>query len=82
MDCSASDHTPITMQVDNPLARRNNNGLDGAGYLSMGSVAAKFRGADSPTLPAFVGLADGWAADVWGTGDIGSAFAPVQGSVL
>ncbi|MEO6808804.1 MAG: DUF1501 domain-containing protein [Isosphaeraceae bacterium] len=82
MDCSASDHTPITMQAGNPLARRTNNGLDGAGYPSMGSVAAKFRGANSPTLPAFVGLADSWAADVWGPGDLGSAFAPVQGSEL
>ena len=82
MDCSASNHTPITMQAGNPLARRTDDGKDGAGYPAMGSIAAKFRGPNDPTLPAFVGLADSWAADVWGAGDMGAAFAPVKGGDL
>src|ERR1019366_7318433 len=32
VDCSASNHTPITMQAGNPLARRTNDGRDGGGY--------------------------------------------------
>ena len=82
MDCSASNHTPITMQAGNPLARRTDDGKDGAGYPAMGSVAARFRGSNDASLPAFVGLADSWAADVWGAGELGSAFAPVKGTDL
>lgn len=82
VDCRASDHTPITMQAGNPLARRTNDGKDGAGYPSMGSVAAKLCGANDPALPAFVGLADSWKADVWGAGQLGSAYDPVQGTDL
>jgi hypothetical protein len=82
VDCRASDHTPITMQAGNPLARRTNDGKDGGGYPSMGSVAAKFRGPNDPALPAFVGLADSWKADVWGAGHMGSAYEPVQGTQL
>ncbi len=82
VDCSASNHTPITMQAGNPLAQRTNDGNDGGGYPSMGSVAARYRGANDPHLPPFVGLADSWAADVWGAGHLGSQFAPVQGNTL
>ena len=82
VDCSASNHTPITMQAGNPLARRTNDGRDGAGYPSMGSIAAKFRGANDPEMPAFVGLANSWVADVWESGDMGSQFAPVKGHEL
>ncbi len=82
VDCSASDHTPITMQAGNPLARRTNDGKDGGGYPSMGSVAAKFRGPNAPAMPAFVGLADSWKADVYGAGHMGSAFEPVKGNEL
>lgn len=82
VDCSASNHTPITMQAGNPLARRTDDGRDGGGYPSMGSVAARFRGPNDPSLPAFVGLADSWAADVWGAGHMGSAFEPVKGGEL
>ncbi|MEZ6033710.1 MAG: DUF1501 domain-containing protein [Planctomycetaceae bacterium] len=82
VDCSASNHTPITMQSGNPLARRTDNGRDGDGFPSMGSVAAKFRGANDPDLPPFVGLADSWAADVWESGHMGSDFAPVKGAEL
>ncbi|OWK34444.1 hypothetical protein FRUB_10415 [Fimbriiglobus ruber] len=82
VDCRGSDHTPITMQAGNALARRTNDGKDGGGYPSMGSIAAKFRGPNDPALPAFVGLADSWKADVWGAGHMGSAYDPVQGTDL
>jgi len=82
VDCSASNHTPITMQAGNALARRTDDGNDGGGYPSMGSVAAKFRGPNAPDLPAFVGLADSWKADVWGAGHLGQEYEPVRGSEL
>jgi hypothetical protein len=82
IDCSASNHTPITMQAGNPLARRTDDGRDGDGYPSMGSIAARFRGPNDPSMPAFVGLADSWVADVWGAGHMGSAYEPIKGSSL
>lgn len=82
VDCSASNHTPITMQAGNPLAQRTNDGNDGGGYPSMGSIAAKFRGANDPDLPGFVGLADSWTSDVWESGEMGSEYAPVKGKDL
>ena len=82
VDCSASDHTPITMQACNPLARRTNDGRDGGGYPSMGSIAAKFRGANAPGIPGYVALADSLPADIWGAGHMGNAFNPVSGKDL
>lgn len=82
VDCSASNHTPITMQAGNALARRTDDGNDGAGYPSMGSVAAKLRGPNDPTMPAFVGLAESWAADVWGAGHMGHEYHPLRGNEL
>jgi len=82
MDCRASNHTPITMQAGNALARRTDDGKDGGGYPSMGSIAARFRGPNDPALPAFVGLADKWRSDVWGAGHMGSAYDPVKGADL
>ncbi len=82
VDCRSSNHTPITMQAGNPLARRTDDGRDGGGYPSMGSVAAKFRGPNQPQLPSFIGLADSWAADVWEAGEMGQQFAPVKGNEL
>jgi hypothetical protein len=82
IDCSASNHTPITMQAGNELARRTNDDKDGAGYPSMGAIAAKFRGANAPGMPAFLGLADTWGSDVWGAGDMGVAYEPVKGKEL
>lgn len=82
VDCSASDHTPITMQAGNPQARRTNDGRDGGGYPSMGAIASKFRGPNDPSLPSFVGLADSWVSDVWGAGHMGAAYEPVKGSEL
>ncbi len=82
VDCAASDHTPITMQSGNPLARRTNDGRDGGGYPSMGAVTARFRGANVPGMPAFIGLAPSWRADVWGAGHLGHAYEPVNGLEL
>ncbi|MEO2018503.1 MAG: DUF1501 domain-containing protein, partial [Fuerstiella sp.] len=82
VDCSSSNHTPITMQAGNPLARRTNDGKDGGGYPSMGSIAANFRGANDADLPPFVGLADSWKSDVWEAGHMGSDFVPVKGNEL
>ena len=70
------------MQAGNWLARRTDDGKDGGGYPSMGSVVAKFRGPNHPSLPAFVGLADSWKADIWEAGHMGSDFAPVKGTEL
>jgi hypothetical protein len=82
VDCSASNHTPITFQAGNALARRTDDGNDGAGYPSMGSIAARFRGPNDPSLPAFVGLADSWKSDVWGAGQMGGQFEPIKGNEL
>jgi hypothetical protein len=82
VDCSASNHTPITMQAGNSLARRTDDGKDGGGYPSMGSVAARFRGSQVAGMPPFIGLADSWKADVWGAGHMGSAYEPVKGNEL
>lgn len=82
VDCRASNHTPITLQAGNPLAQRTDDGRDGAGYPSMGSVAARFRGPNDPDLPAFVGLADTWTSDVWEAGELGRQFAPLKGHEL
>jgi len=79
VDCSSSNHTPITMQAGNSFARRTDNGKDGGGYPSMGSVAAKYRGANAPGMPGFVGLAESWTSDVWEAGELGRDFAPVKG---
>lgn len=82
VDCKASNHTPITMQAGNPLARRTDDNKDGGGYPSMGSVVSRFRGPNHPDMPAFVGLAPSWNADVWESGHLGSAYKPVKGLEL
>ncbi|WP_010586889.1 DUF1501 domain-containing protein [Schlesneria paludicola] len=82
VDCKTSNHTPITMQAGNPLARRTDDNRDGQGYPSMGSVVAKFRGSNHPDLPPFVGLAPAWAADVWESGHMGASYKPVKGLEL
>jgi hypothetical protein len=82
VDCSASNHTPITMQAGNPLARRTDDGRDGGGYPSMGSIVSKFRGPNNSVMPPFVALADSARGDVWGAGHMGSDYAPVIGNEL
>ena len=82
VDCSASNHTPITMQAGNPLARRTDDNRDGGGYPSMGSVVAKYRGPNAADMPAFIGLAPSWVADVYGSGYLGTKYEPVKGLEL
>jgi hypothetical protein len=82
VDCTASNHTPITMQAGNPLAQRTNDGQDGGGYPAMGSVAARFRGPNDLEMPAFVGLANDWTSDVWGAGHLGNDYEPIKGNEL
>jgi len=82
VDCSASNHTPITMQACNALARRTNDGRDGGGWPSMGSIAAKFRGANAPGIPGYVALADSLVSDIWGAGHMGGDYEPVSGKDL
>lgn len=79
MDASASNHTPITFQAANPKAQRTEIGRQGGGYPSMGSVAAKFRGPNQAGMPPFVALANSLVADVYGAGDLGQQYAPVDG---
>ena len=79
MDASASNHTPITFQAANPKAQRTDIGRQGGGYPSMGSVAAKFRGANNSGMPPFVALANSMVADVYGAGDLGQQYAPLDG---
>lgn len=47
-DCKASNHTPITMQAGNPLARRTIR-AHGGGYPSMGSGPPS---SGAPIIPA------------------------------
>jgi uncharacterized protein (DUF1501 family) len=85
VDCRAStDHYPAPMQAGNPLAQRSMVGATNATHPAMGSVAARFRGANDPALPAFVGLADPplWLADVLGAGPLGGACEPVRGEQM
>ncbi len=79
MDAKASNHTPITFQAGNPKAQRTEIGRQGGGYPSMGSVAAKFRGPNRAGMPAFVALANSMVADIYGAGDLGQAYEPLDG---
>ena len=79
VDASASNHTPITFQAANPKARRVNVGRQGAGYPAMGSVAAKFHGPNKPGMPPFVALANSMRSDVYGAGDLGNNYEPLDG---
>ena len=87
VDCrDSNDHHCAVMQSGNsqalkdlkpsfagPLERR---------YPSMGSIAAKFRGANDRQMPAFIGMADPndslWNADVWRSGHLGTAYDPIR----
>lgn len=79
MDASSSNHTPITFQAGNPKAQRVPVGRQGGGYPSMGSVAAKMHGPNRPGMPPFVALADSLRSDVYGAGDLGNSFEPLDG---
>jgi len=79
MDASSSNHTPVTFQAGNPKAQRTNDGKDGGGIPSMGSIAARFRGANAAAMPPFVALADSMVADVYGAGHLGHEYEPLEG---
>jgi hypothetical protein len=79
MDASASNHTPITFQAGNPKAQRVEIGRQGGGYPSMGSVAARYHGPNRPGMPPFVALADSMVSDIYGAGDLGQPFEPLDG---
>lgn len=79
MDASASNHTPITFQAGNPKAQRTETGRQGGGFPAMGSVAAKFHGANQPGMPPFVALAKSMVSDIYGAGDLGHAYEPLDG---
>lgn len=79
MDATSSNHTPITFQAANPRAQRTEIGRQGGGYPSMGSVAARFRGANQSGMPPFVALANSMVSDIYGAGDLGQAWEPLDG---
>ncbi|HLJ10439.1 MAG TPA: DUF1501 domain-containing protein [Planctomycetaceae bacterium] len=86
VDCRDSDdHRAAVMQTGNSRALKDlkptfAGPLHGR-FPSMGSLAAKFRGANDPDMPPFVGLADPapslWHSDVWNAGELGSAYEPI-----
>ncbi len=79
MDARSSGHTPITFQAGNPKAQRTNVGRQGGGFPSMGSVAAKFHGPNKRGLPPYVALADSMVSDIYGAGDLGHDYEPLDG---
>ncbi|MCA9059478.1 MAG: DUF1501 domain-containing protein [Planctomycetaceae bacterium] len=79
MDASSSNHTPITFQAGNPKAQRTNIGRQGGGYPSMGSVAARYHGPNQPGMPPYVALANSMVSDIYGAGDLGQAWEPLDG---
>ena len=85
VDCSTStDHFPAPMQAGNPFAQRSKIDPHIGTQPSMGSVAARFRGANDPAMPAFVGMADLnlFFADVLGAGPMGGAYEAADAGQL
>lgn len=85
VDCQTStDHYPAPMQAGNPKAQRSSIESTVPTYPSMGSVAARFRGANHPAMPAFVGVADPplWSADILGAGPLAGTYEPVRADQL
>lgn len=85
VDCSASlDHFPAPMQAGNPLAQRSKTNPYVGTHPSMGAVAARFRGANDPSMPAYVGMADLnlFFADVLGAGPMGGAYEAADAAQL
>ncbi len=91
VDCrDSNDHRAAVMQTGNGKAlldlKPTLTGPLRGRYPSMGSIAARFRGANDPDLPAFVGVAEPeittWSSDIWNAGHLGSAYEPVKHSDL
>jgi hypothetical protein len=72
------------MQAGNPSAQRSTIDPHIGTRPSMGAVAAHFRGANDPALPAFAGLADPelFFADVLGASPMGGAYEPANAAML
>lgn len=86
VDCrDSNDHRAAVMQTGNSQAlldlQRTLDGPLRGRFPSMGSIAARFRGPNEAGMPAFVGLAHPelttWHSDIWGAGELGSAYEPV-----
>lgn len=86
VDCRASDdHRAAVMQTGNSMAQKELKptfvGPLAGKIPSMGSMAARFRGANDPDLPPFVGLGDPspslFHSDIWGAGHLGAAYEPL-----
>jgi hypothetical protein len=87
VDCRESDdHRSAVMQTGYGKALKDvQRTLDGplqGRFPSMGSIAARFRGANDPDMPAFVGMGSPalteWHSDIWGAGHLGSAYEPTR----
>jgi Protein of unknown function (DUF1501) len=87
VDCrDSNDHHCAVMQSGNSQALKDlkpsfAGPLEGRSP-SMGSIAARFRGANDPQMPAFIGMGDPslslWNADIWRSGHLGSAYDPIR----
>jgi hypothetical protein len=86
VDCrDSNDHRAAVMQSGNSKAlldlQRTLDGPLRGRCPSMGSIAARFRGANDPDLPAFVGMGSPhlteWHSDIWHAGHLGTAYEPV-----
>jgi hypothetical protein len=85
VDCSSSqDHYPAPMQAGHPLAQRSKIDPHIGTHPSMGAIAARFRGANDPAMPAFVGFADPglFFADVLGASPMGGEYEAAQGDQM
>jgi hypothetical protein len=91
VDCrDSNDHRAAVMQTGNSTAlldlKPTLTGPLRGRWPSMGSIAARFRGANDPDMPAFVGVAEPeittWNSDIWNAGHLGSAYEPVKHSDL
>lgn len=86
VDCrDSNDHRAAVMQTGNSRALLDLK-LSPAGFLrgripSIGSIAARFRGANDPDIPAFVGMgsphSSEWHSDIWNAGQLGLAYEPL-----
>lgn len=61
VDSSASNHNPFVFQTGSTVPSRENKG---AGYPAIGSVVAKFHGANQPGMPPYVAF--GKKEHIWG----------------
>jgi len=78
VDCGRSDHSPsAVMQTGNRMARPRINSR-GALYPAIGSVVAKFKGPNQPTMPAYVSF-NRDPDHVPGGGFIGMQYDPMNG---